>query len=53
MGEEIDVRSHDECVPVCILPEDVVDTSYALTGGLLNKSTCNLLDVDGGIAMTL
>lgn len=34
-----------------ILPEDIANACYALAGGLLNKSTGNMLNVDGGIAM--
>lgn len=35
-----------------ILPEDIANACFALTGGLLNKSTGNVLNVDGGIAMS-
>jgi len=34
-----------------ILPEDIANACFALTGGLLNKSTGNMLNVDGGVAM--
>ena len=34
-----------------ILPEDIANACYALAGGLLNKSTGNILNVDGGVAM--
>ena len=34
-----------------ILPEDIANACLAFTGGLLNKSTGNVLNVDGGIAM--
>jgi NAD(P)-dependent dehydrogenase (short-subunit alcohol dehydrogenase family) len=34
-----------------ILPEDIADACLAFVGGLLNKSTGNVLNVDGGIAM--
>ncbi len=34
-----------------ILPEDIANACFALTGGLLNKSTGNVLNVDGGVAM--
>jgi rhamnulose-1-phosphate aldolase/alcohol dehydrogenase len=34
-----------------ILPEDVANACFVLVGGLLNKSTGNVLNVDGGIAM--
>jgi len=34
-----------------ILPEDIANAAFALVGGLLNKSTGNALNVDGGIAM--
>lgn len=34
-----------------ILPEDIANGCYALVGGLLNKSTGNVINVDGGIAM--
>ncbi|MBS1543123.1 MAG: bifunctional aldolase/short-chain dehydrogenase [Bacteroidetes bacterium] len=33
-----------------ILPEDIANACFALVGGLLNKSTGNVLNVDGGIA---
>ncbi|MEN0052586.1 MAG: bifunctional aldolase/short-chain dehydrogenase [Mucilaginibacter sp.] len=34
-----------------ILPVDIANACFALTGGLLNKSTGNVLNVDGGVAM--
>src|SRR5665647_509956 len=34
-----------------ILPEDIANACFALVGGLLNKSTGNILNVDGGVAM--
>ena len=34
-----------------ILPEDIANAVFALTGGLLSKSTGNVLNVDGGVAM--
>lgn len=34
-----------------ILPEDIANACFALVGGLLNKSTANVLNVDGGVAM--
>ncbi len=34
-----------------ILPEDIANACYAFVGGLLNKSTGNVLNVDGGVAM--
>ena len=34
-----------------ILPEDIANACFAFVGGLLNKSTGNVLNVDGGIAM--
>ncbi|MEP7277891.1 MAG: bifunctional aldolase/short-chain dehydrogenase [Bacteroidota bacterium] len=34
-----------------ILPEDIAKACFAFTGGLLNKSTGNVLNVDGGVAM--
>jgi len=34
-----------------ILPEDIANAAFVLVGGLLNKSTGNALNVDGGIAM--
>jgi enoyl-[acyl-carrier-protein] reductase (NADH) len=34
-----------------ILPEDVANACFAFVGGLLNKSTGNILNVDGGVAM--
>jgi len=33
-----------------ILPEDIANGCFALVGGLLNKSTGNVLNVDGGVA---
>ncbi|MBE7171204.1 MAG: bifunctional aldolase/short-chain dehydrogenase [Williamsia sp.] len=33
-----------------ILPEDIASACFAFTGGLLNKSTGNVLNVDGGVA---
>jgi NAD(P)-dependent dehydrogenase (short-subunit alcohol dehydrogenase family) len=33
-----------------ILPEDIANACFALTGGLLNKSTGNVINVDGGLA---
>jgi len=33
-----------------ILPEDVANACFAFVGGLLNKTTGNMLNVDGGIA---
>ncbi|WP_232214776.1 bifunctional aldolase/short-chain dehydrogenase [Asinibacterium sp. OR53] len=33
-----------------ILPEDIANACYALVSGLLNKSTGNVLNVDGGVA---
>jgi NAD(P)-dependent dehydrogenase (short-subunit alcohol dehydrogenase family) len=32
-----------------ILPEDIANACFALVGGLLNKSTGNILNVDGGL----
>lgn len=34
-----------------ILPDDIANACFALTGGLLDKSTGNVLNVDGGVAM--
>ena len=34
-----------------ILPEDIAKACFALIGGLLNKSTGNTINVDGGVAM--
>ncbi|RPE14098.1 bifunctional aldolase/short-chain dehydrogenase [Chitinophaga lutea] len=34
-----------------ILPEDIANACYAFVGGLLDKSTGNVLNVDGGVAM--
>jgi len=34
-----------------ILPEDIANACFAFVGGLLNKSTGNALNVDGGVAM--
>lgn len=34
-----------------ILPEDIALACFALVGGLLNKSTGNTLNVDGGVGM--
>jgi rhamnulose-1-phosphate aldolase/alcohol dehydrogenase len=33
-----------------ILPDDIANACFAFAGGLLNKSTGNVLNVDGGIA---
>ncbi|MCD8739260.1 bifunctional aldolase/short-chain dehydrogenase [Mucilaginibacter roseus] len=33
-----------------ILPEDIANACIAITGGLLNKSTGNVINVDGGVA---
>jgi NAD(P)-dependent dehydrogenase (short-subunit alcohol dehydrogenase family) len=33
-----------------ILPEDIANACFAFVGGLLNKSTGNALNVDGGLA---
>jgi rhamnulose-1-phosphate aldolase/alcohol dehydrogenase len=35
-----------------ILPEDIANACYLFVGGLLHKSTGNVLNVDGGIAMS-
>jgi rhamnulose-1-phosphate aldolase/alcohol dehydrogenase len=34
-----------------ILPDDIANACFAFAGGLLNKSTGNVLNVDGGVAM--
>ncbi len=34
-----------------ILPVDIANACFALVGGLLNKSTGNAINVDGGVAM--
>ncbi len=34
-----------------ILPEDIANACFAYVGGLLNKSTGNVLNVDGGVAI--
>ena len=34
-----------------ILPDDIANACYVLVSGLLNKSTGNTLNVDGGVAM--
>jgi NAD(P)-dependent dehydrogenase (short-subunit alcohol dehydrogenase family) len=34
-----------------ILPEDVANACFVFVGGLLDKSTGNALNVDGGVAM--
>ncbi|MBL7856742.1 MAG: bifunctional aldolase/short-chain dehydrogenase [Cyclobacteriaceae bacterium] len=34
-----------------ILPQDIANACFAFVGGLLNKSTGNMLNVDGGVAM--
>jgi hypothetical protein len=36
-----------------ILPEDIANACFAFVGGLLNKSTGNILNVYGGVAMAL
>jgi len=33
-----------------ILPEDVANACFIFVGGLLNKSTGNVFNVDGGVA---
>ncbi|UPK72668.1 bifunctional aldolase/short-chain dehydrogenase [Chitinophaga filiformis] len=33
-----------------ILPEDIANACFAITGGLLSKSTGNVINVDGGVA---
>ena len=33
-----------------ILPDDIANACLAFVGGLLNKSTGNVLNVDGGVA---
>ncbi|MCE2834668.1 MAG: bifunctional aldolase/short-chain dehydrogenase [Chitinophagaceae bacterium] len=33
-----------------ILPEDIANACYAIVGGLMNKSTGNVINVDGGVA---
>lgn len=33
-----------------ILPTDIANACFAITGGLLNKSTGNVINVDGGVA---
>jgi rhamnulose-1-phosphate aldolase/alcohol dehydrogenase len=35
-----------------ILPEDIANACFAFVGGLLKKSTGNVLNVDGGVAMS-
>ena len=34
-----------------ILPEDIANACFTLVGGLMSKSTGNVLNVDGGVAM--
>ena len=34
-----------------ILPEDIANACFVFVGGFLNKSTGNMLNVDGGVAM--
>ncbi|SFH01022.1 bifunctional aldolase/short-chain dehydrogenase [Pedobacter insulae] len=34
-----------------ILPDDIANACFAFVGGLLNKSTGNVLNVDGGVAI--
>ncbi len=34
-----------------ILPDDIANACFVFIGGLLNKSTGNILNVDGGVAM--
>jgi rhamnulose-1-phosphate aldolase/alcohol dehydrogenase len=34
-----------------ILPEDIANACFVFVGGLLNKATGNVLNVDGGVAM--
>ena len=35
-----------------ILPEDIANACFVFVGGLMNKSTGNVLNVDGGVAMS-
>lgn len=35
-----------------ILPDDIANACFAFVGGLLKKSTGNMLNVDGGVAMS-
>ena len=35
-----------------ILPEDIANACFAYVGGLLNKTTGNVINVDGGIAVS-
>jgi hypothetical protein len=34
-----------------ILPEDIAQACFVFVGGALNKSTGNVLNVDGGVGM--
>ncbi len=34
-----------------IVPEDIANACYVFVGGLINKATGNVLNVDGGVAM--
>jgi hypothetical protein len=34
-----------------ILPEDIANACFVFVSGLLHKSTGNVLNVDGGVAM--
>ena len=34
-----------------ILPEDIANACFVFVGGMMNKSTGNVLNVDGGVAM--
>ncbi len=34
-----------------ILPEDIAEACFVFAGGSLSKSTGNVLNVDGGVAM--
>lgn len=34
-----------------VLPQDIANACFAYVGGLLNKSTGNVINVDGGVAM--
>ena len=48
------IAKRDAMVPMGKMgtPEDVANACFAFVGGLLSKSTGNMLNVDGGIAMS-
>ena len=50
VGELPDYYAKRTLLHEIIKPEDIANACFAYTGGLLNKSTGNVLNVDGGVA---